>query len=102
MVATQPDLKEQIVSKLDPRSDEALANILDFVEYQRFKQQRAPSEQPTPPYKPVKLGGLWPGLDLSEEEIDELRREVWRGLGDLNNIEECDSSSPAAPPEPIS
>jgi len=27
--------------------------------------------------KPIKLGGLWKGLDISEEEIAEVRREMW-------------------------
>jgi hypothetical protein len=89
MVAThtQTDLKEQIVNKLDSLSIEALRDILDFVEFQRFKQERPPSNQPTTPYTPVKLGGLVPELDLSEEEIDKLRREIWSGLGDMNNVE---------------
>lgn len=89
MVAThtQTDLKEQIASKLDSLSVEALTDILDFVEYQRFKRERPPAELPTTPYTPVKLGGLIPELDLSEEEIDELRREIWSGLGDMNNLE---------------
>ncbi len=25
----------------------------------------------------IKLGGLWKGLDLSEEDIAEVRREMW-------------------------
>ena len=25
----------------------------------------------------VKLGGLWKGLDIRDEEIDEVRREMW-------------------------
>jgi hypothetical protein len=89
MVAThtQTDLKDQIVSKLDSLSIDALRDILDFVEYQRFKQERPATEEPTTPYTPVRLGGLIPELDLSEEEIDELRREIWSGLGDLNNLE---------------
>lgn len=30
--------------------------------------------------KPIRLRGLWKGVDLSKEEIDEVRREAW---GDL-------------------
>jgi hypothetical protein len=84
MVAThtQTDLKDQIVSKLDSLSIEALVDILDFVEYQRFKQERPAPEQPTPPHKPVKLGGIWAGHDLSEEEIDEVQREIWANFGE--------------------
>lgn len=86
MVAThtQTDLKEQIASKLDSLSVEALTDILDFVEYQRFKREhRASDQQPTSPSrKPVKLGGLWAGHDLSEEEIDEVQREIWANFGE--------------------
>lgn len=28
----------------------------------------------------ISLGGLWKGIDLSEEEIDEARREAWGEL----------------------
>jgi antitoxin component of MazEF toxin-antitoxin module len=27
--------------------------------------------------KPIKLGGIWKGLDISEEDIAEARREMW-------------------------
>jgi len=27
--------------------------------------------------KPVKLGGLWRGTDISEEDISKIRREMW-------------------------
>jgi len=25
----------------------------------------------------VKLGGLWKGIDISDEDINEVRREMW-------------------------
>ena len=27
--------------------------------------------------KAIKLGGLWKGIDISEEDIAEIRREMW-------------------------
>lgn len=30
--------------------------------------------------RPIVLGGLWEGVDLSEEEITEARREAWGEL----------------------
>ena len=27
--------------------------------------------------RPIKLGGLWKGIDITEEEIAEMRREAW-------------------------
>lgn len=30
--------------------------------------------------KPIHLQGLWKGIDLSEEEIDEARHEAWKSF----------------------
>ncbi|MGH2560328.1 MAG: hypothetical protein ACRDJH_14800 [Thermomicrobiales bacterium] len=81
MVASRVDLEGKIFAEVKALPDEALAEVVQFIEYQRFKtgQQERPYDTP---YRPVALGGLWAGHDLSEEEIDEVRREIWAGFGE--------------------
>jgi hypothetical protein len=40
-----------------------------------------------PKIVPVKLGGLWKGVEISEEDIREMRREVWAGFGEGRDLE---------------
>jgi len=49
------------------------------VEYLQYKLGRHPSS-PTP-YKPVALGGLWAGVTITDEDIAEVRREMWGRFG---------------------
>jgi hypothetical protein len=81
MVANRQDLEGQILAGLRALSDEALAEVVQFLEYQRYKAEM--QEQPhDTSSRPVKLGGMWTGHDLSEAEIDQVRREIWAGFGD--------------------
>jgi len=34
------------------------------------------------PYKPVALGGLWEGITITDEDIAEVRREMWSNFGE--------------------
>jgi hypothetical protein len=81
MVASRVDLEGKIIAELRALPDEALAEIVQFLEYQRFKAEQQEPSYDTP-YRPVTLDGLWAGHDLSEEEIDEVHREVWAGFGE--------------------
>lgn len=80
MVANEADTRARIVALLDDLPEEALAEIVSFLEFQRFKL-RHQSRRAAPP-RPVKLEGLSSGANISEEEIAELRREMWGGLED--------------------
>lgn len=83
MIATTATTKEQIAALLDELPDEALTEVVSFVEYQRFKL-RSRIVRATRPHSitPVKLEGLSSGADISEEEIANLRREMWGGIED--------------------
>jgi hypothetical protein len=41
------------------------------------------SDQPagTTPYTPIKLGGLWTGVNIDEEQFVQLRHELWANFG---------------------
>lgn len=36
----------------------------------------------TTPYTPVKLGGLWAGIKIDEQQIAQVRREMWANFGE--------------------
>ncbi len=53
-----------MIEALDELSEESAATVVELVE------PRA-----------VRLGGLWQGYVLSEQDIDDARREAWSGFG---------------------
>ncbi len=72
-------LKQKVLVAVDELPPEALAAVADFVDFQRYKLDHQPRN---PPYHPVKLGGLWKGIKITEEDIKEARREMWESLGE--------------------
>lgn len=55
-----------------------IAQLLHTVE-----QLTNPRNDKKPPYTPVKMGGLWSGASVSDEDIESVRREMWRNFGRL-------------------
>ena len=80
MVANAATTKDRIVALLDELPDDALAEVASFVEFQRYKLRRRVDRASRP--RPVKLEGLSSGANISEEEIADLRREMWGGIED--------------------
>ncbi len=80
MVAKEATAKERIVALLDDLPAEALAEVASFIEFQRYKLRRRVDLASRP--RPVKLEGLSSGANISEEEIADLRREMWGGIED--------------------
>lgn len=76
---TEEDLKRRLAAELDGLSAEALAEVASFLEYQRYKLEQ---ETRSTPYIPVKLGGLWKGVKITDEDIAEVRREMWANFGE--------------------
>jgi hypothetical protein len=35
-----------------------------------------------PPFKPTPLGGLWKGVEITESDIAEARKEMWGNFGE--------------------
>ncbi|HEY66561.1 MAG TPA: hypothetical protein G4O02_18585 [Caldilineae bacterium] len=76
----QEGLKERVMATLDTLPEEALEEVAMFLEYLEYKLGRhSPHETP---YKPVSLGGLWEGATITEEDIAEIRREIWGHFGE--------------------
>jgi hypothetical protein len=78
-MTTRDGLKEQVVAVLNTLPEEALAEVATFLEYLQYKLDQHPPQQP--PYKPVALGGLWEGITITDEDIAEVRREMWGIFG---------------------
>ena len=47
---------------------------------QRFVEFLRSQVQEKPPYTPVALGGLWKGIEVTDEDIAAIRREMWAGF----------------------
>lgn len=80
MANTNAILKVHINALIDTLPEEALAEVMSFIEFQRFKL--VPKESSTPPYLPTPMGGLWKGARITAEDITEARREMWGRFAD--------------------
>ena len=58
----------------------AEAKRLTYEERRQLMDELSKAGEQPPQQPPIRLGGLWSGLQFSEEEIDQARRELW---GDL-------------------
>ena len=54
---------------------------LSHEEQQRLIEQVESELNDALTVKPLALGGIWKGIRLSKEDIDQARRECWKGLG---------------------
>ena len=79
-MSVQNELKEQIIETLDTLSDESLREVVTFLEHLQYKPGSSVLQHP--PYRPVPLGGLWKGVTVTDEDIAEVRREMWDGFGE--------------------
>jgi hypothetical protein len=86
-VTTQVELKKHVVTILDELPEETLAEVAKFLDYLQYKLEHHPLDTAVPspqqtPYKPVALGGLWEGVTITDEDIAEVRREMWGDFGE--------------------
>ncbi len=83
MVATKQGTKERVIAILDELPDAALAEVVSFVEYQKYKLSQQESRQAqTTRYVPTPMGGLARGSRITAEDIAEARREMWGKFAD--------------------
>jgi hypothetical protein len=75
MVASREDLKRHILALLETLPEESLADVAAFLDFQLFKLAKQPAYPA--PYRPVPLGGLWRGTKINDDEIADIRREMW-------------------------
>ena len=86
-MSTQTELKRRVLTILDELPEESLAEVARFVDYLQYKLKHHPLDTAVPsseqtPYKPVALGGVWEGVKITDEDIKEVRREMWGQFGE--------------------
>jgi len=67
--------KREIQKALDELSPEDISEVALFINYLRFKA--CPSKDFPLAKENFKLGGLWKGVEFTEEEIAKARQEIW-------------------------
>jgi hypothetical protein len=72
------NIKKRIILSLNNLPPESLQEVINFLEYVRFKFQK--KNQTSTPYKPIAFGGLWKDENIDDQDIDEVRREMWQSL----------------------
>jgi hypothetical protein len=77
-VASAKLYREQIVEIIKTLPEDKLAQVVDFVTFLKHYQRR-PARKVLKG-KIVKLGGIWKGFELSEEDIKRARKEIWEAL----------------------
>jgi hypothetical protein len=73
-------LKEQVVAVLDVLPEGKLVEVATFLDYLQHKLDQHPPQQT--PYKPLALGGLCEGVTITDEDITEVRHEMWGNFGE--------------------
>ncbi|MDW8148751.1 MAG: hypothetical protein RMJ48_20945 [Roseiflexaceae bacterium] len=89
-MTSQEEMKRRILHLLDILPPEQLEEVADFVEFIQSRRK-------TPLYTPVALGGLWADVSLTEEDIDEIRREMWQFLESPDRYERTPNSASSEP-----
>ncbi len=77
---TSDELKERIVEALETLPPEALQELVNYLDYIRFKLQLG--QEPSSSEAASGLEGILEGYRFSAEEIEQARREMWGGLGE--------------------
>ena len=66
-------LKESILETIESLPIERQREVLDFAEFLQSKEEKSNGKK-----RRVKsLKGLWKGINITREDIDEARREMW-------------------------
>jgi hypothetical protein len=74
-VSAANHLKNKIAVTINTLPPEGLKEVLNFLDYVRFKFQKKPIV--STPYIPIALGGIWRDENLDDTDIDEVRKEMW-------------------------
>lgn len=75
-----PVSKEAVIASLDTLPEDAIQEVATFIEFLKFKAEL--KHPRATPYRPIRLGGLAEGPGLDENELREIRREMWQTFGD--------------------
>ena len=79
-MTTKEALKSRAARVLDTLPEEALSAVVAHLESTYVAG--ASTMQGETQYRPVSLGGLWSGVTLNEDDIAEVRKEMWARFDD--------------------
>jgi len=78
-------LRQELHRLIDALPDTLLAEIANWLRSARLLlplSVKEPSAPLTTPYTPVKLGGLWQTVSISDQDLTEARQTIWKGFGE--------------------
>jgi hypothetical protein len=67
-----------IIDAIKELPPEKLPEVAQFIADLRYKARL--KEGKFPPYHPVQLGGIWRSGKISDCDIKDVRREMWRNM----------------------
>jgi len=73
-------IQQQIFTDIETLPTDALEELTTFLDYLHFKVDQKSSRKT--PYQPVKMGGVLKDSKITEEDIAEVRREMWGNFGE--------------------
>lgn len=80
MNTSSSTLKQQIYSDIQSLPTDALEELSSFLDYLHFKVEQKSLVQT--PYHPVKLGGLLKNAKITDEDLANTRKEMWKNFGE--------------------
>lgn len=63
---------------VDKLPDAAIVDLLSWMQSKHTRQQRKPR------FTPVAMGGLWKGIHISDEDLADVRQQMWTGFGETS------------------
>lgn len=82
MVVQQRSAKDRLIALLDDLPEAALAEVVSFVEFQRYKVAIGGTDDNAGRPIPVKLGGLLAGSNITDADMAAVRADMWDGIED--------------------
>lgn len=74
MVAKETAMRERVVTMVASLPDEALPEVVAFLERQQARLGQSAARVPR--FRPTPMGGLWQGIEITEADIADARREM--------------------------
>ncbi len=68
--------KHQALADLEQLPEPEVWEVITFIEFLKYRVNR--ESVSSTPFIPVVLGGLWEGVTISDDDIEEVRRDMWR------------------------
>lgn len=75
-MSTANGLKKRISQTIERLPESTLVEVATFLEYLEYRESPRNRAQTTP-YTPIALGGLWQDVVITDDDIAEIRREMW-------------------------